>query len=542
VTFGSSDIGRERGILSALNRRRFLQIAGAGIGSAVFSGCGSKGNTLVYGLENDLDDTMDPQVTLFDVTIRVTLNICEPLIWEPEPGRFVPALAESWEVSPDAKTYTFKLKKNVYFHDGTLFNAHAVKFTLDRVADPATMAGQSHDQLGPYDHSEVIDDHTIKVIMKQGYAPLLTLLNGFLGIVSPAAVKKDPAGFARHPVGTGPFVFKEWVRKDHITLVKNPAYSWGSSFFRHTSAPYLDQVIFKIIPERSVRVGTLKSGETHYVEDIDPLAYEDLKTDPKFVVIEKGQSGSGYVLLHNMTSRGPASDLQVRIAIEYAIDREGLNRTVFRGLHRVAASPLMKPTFGYDPSTERIYSFDPAKARQILDAAGWKTGADGIREKSGRKLALEFPIISRPNDRAMAESIQASLRDVGIDLRVNPLERAAYNEERIQNRYDVNIVWFPYGDPDVLRTMFHSANVDAFNRAKYRVPEVDRMLEQAAATIDKTQRADLYAGIQQRVLKDAVAVPLVDTVTHNAKWANVSGDSLDACGSFAYLNDVEIRR
>jgi peptide/nickel transport system substrate-binding protein len=457
-------------------------------------------------------------------------------------AKITPALAESWVVSPDGLTYTFKLRSGVKFHDGTPFNADAVKFTLDRVTDPATMAGQAHDQLGPYDHSEVVDDFTVKVIMRQGYAPLLTNFNGYLGIVSPTAVRKNPAGFARHPVGTGPFIFKEWMPKDHITLVRNPEYNWGSSFFKHTGAPYLDRLIFKMIPERSMRVGTLKTGETHYVEDIDPLAYEDLKSDPRFVVIEKGQPGSGYVLLLNTVSKGPVGEHQVRLAIEYAIDREGFNKSVFHGLHRVAASPLMKPTFGYDSSTEQIYPFDPERARQILDQAGWRAGTGGIREKGGRKLTIDFPVISRPNDKAMAESIQASLRDVGIDVRVNPLERAAYNEERVQNRYDANFVWFPYGDPDVLRTIFHSANINAFNRAKYQVPEVDRMLEEAAATIDAARRADLYARIQQRVLKDAVVVPLVDTITHNAKRAEVQGEYMDALGSYVYLNDVQVRR
>ena len=145
----------------------------------------------------------------------------------------MPGLAEKWDISPDAKTYTFKLKKGVKFHDGTPFNGAAVKFTLDRVVDPATKAGQSHDQLGPYDHTEVVDDYTVKVVMKQPYAPLLTNMNGYLGIVSPTAVQKmGMAEFARHPVGTGPFMFKEWVPKDHVTLVKNPDYNWGSSYLQ----------------------------------------------------------------------------------------------------------------------------------------------------------------------------------------------------------------------------------------------------------------------------------------------------------------------
>ncbi len=563
-----------------VSRRRFLKVMSLGLGAGVLAACGggapttpgaggataapaasgaataapaapaataapaagSSGNSLTYALGFDLDDTMDPQVTNFDSTIRVTLNICEPLVWEPEPGKFVPGLAESWEISDDAKTYTFKLKQGVKFHDGTPFNAEAVKFTFDRVMDPATKAGQSHDQLGPYDHTEIVDDHTVKVVMKQGYAPLLTNLNGYLGIVSPTAVKKDPAAFARAPIGTGPFMFKEWVPKDHITLVKNPDYNWGSSFFKHTGPAYLDEVIFKIIPEGSVRTGALKSGEVQYADDIDPLEYEALKSDKQFVAIEKGQPGSGYVLLLNTTSTGPINDPQVRLAMEYAVDREGLNKSVFQGLNKVAFSPLMQPTFGYDASTQQLYQFDPEKAKQILNAAGWAEGSDGIREKGGQKLAINFPIISRPNDKAMAESIQASLRDVGIDFKITPLERAAYTEARKQNKYDAGFMWFSYGDPDVLRTIFHSANVDAFNRAKYQVPEVDKLLEDAAATTDAAKRKDLYAQVQQRVLKDVVVVPLVDTVTHNAKRAEVTGDYLDSLASYVWLYDVQIKK
>ncbi len=501
------------------------------------------GGSLVYGLSFDVDDTLDPQVTNFDSTIRITLNVCEPLVWEPEPGKFLPGLADSWEISPDAKEYTFKLKQGVKFHDGTPFNAAAVKFTLDRVVDPATKAGQSHDQLGPYDHTEVVDGNTAKVVMKQPYAPLLTNLNGYLGIVSPTAVQKmGLAEFARHPVGSGPFVFKEWVPKDHVTLVKNPDYNWGSSYFKHAGPAYLDDVTFKVIPDQSVRTGTLKTGETHVIDDVDPLEYDTLSKDSRFVVIAKGQPGSGFVLLLNTTSAGPISDPAVRQAMEYGVDREGLNKSVFQGLNKVAWSPLMRPTFGYDPTTESVYSFDPDKAKQLLDAAGWQPGADGVRTKDGQRLEIRFPIISRPRDKAMAESAQASLRDVGIDLLVDPLERAAARDAMDQNRYDVTFMWFSYGDPDVLRTLFHSSNVNAFNRAKYQVPEVDQMLEQAAGLTDQAKRADIYKQVQQRVLKDLVVVPLVDTLTYDAKRAEVTGETLDALASYMWLNDVQLKK
>ena len=175
-------------------------------------------------------------------------------------------------------------------------------------------------------------------------------MNGYLGIVSPTAVQKmGMAEFARHPVGTGPFMFKEWVPKDHVTLVKNPDYNWGSSYFKRTGPAYLDEVTYKIIPEPSVRTGTLKTGETQIIDEVDPLEYDSLSKDPKYGMIAKGQPGSGWVLLLNTTSKGAISDPAIKQAIEYAVDREGLNKAVFQGLNKAAWSPLMRPTFAYDP-------------------------------------------------------------------------------------------------------------------------------------------------------------------------------------------------
>jgi peptide/nickel transport system substrate-binding protein len=541
---------------SRFGRRRLLAGAGVWAGAAALGASGhpllrglgisaaeaaAAGGTLTVG-GTDLDDTLDPQVTNFDSVIRITLNVCEPLVWEPTSGKFVPGLADSWSISPDAKVYTFKLRRGVKFHDGTPFNAEAVKFTMDRVVAAETKAGQSHDQLGPYDHTDVVDDLTARIVMKEGYAPLLTNLNGYLGIVSPTAVKKmGLADFARHPVGTGPFMFKEWVAKDHVTLVRNPDYAWASSLFKHKGLAYLDQLVFKIIPDASVRTGTLKSGETQYINDADPLEIAALRGDKRFAVIERAQPGSGWVLLLNVTGSQQIRDIAVRRAFEWGVDREGLNKTVFNGLMKPAWSPLMRPTLGYDPSIDKMYRYDPAQAKKVLEEAGWKPGADGIREKAGQKLSLNFLIIGRTRDKAMAEAVQASMRDVGVDVQINALERAAFRSQVSQNKYDINFMWFSYGDPDVLRTLFHSSNVGAFNRARYQVPEVDKMLEQAAATIDKTKRLDLYKQIQQRVLRDAICVPLVDTITYNAKRSEVSGDAIDALASYVWMYDIQRR-
>jgi peptide/nickel transport system substrate-binding protein len=513
------------------------------------------GGTLTYGLGFDFDGTLDPQVTNYDSTIRVMLNVCEPLIWMPTATEFKPALAEKWEVSPDGKTYTFYLKKDVKFHDGTPFTADAVKFTFDRVVesrdltaqkkevDPAKTItpGQSFNQIDAYDHAEIVDDHTIKLILSRPFAPFLSGLNGYLGIVSPTAVRKmGLADFGRAPVGTGPFKFKEWVDKDHVTIEKNPDYNWGSSFFKHSGAAYLDSMIYKIIPDDSVRTGTLTSGETQYIDTVDPLQLQDLQDNPDIKVIKQGQPGSGYILLFNVARTGkPAADKNIRQALSYAIDKNAMNQAVWGGIFAPAASALMKPTFAYEPKTEQVYSYDPDKANQLLDEAGWKKNGD-FREKDGQKLAFYWPTQDRPNDKAMATFVQGAFRAVGADVTVDPLERGAMVDKRQAGDYDLSFLWFSYADPDVLRTIFYSGNIGNFNYANYKDPDVDKMLLDAAAATDDATRKELYSKIQLKVLDDAVTIPLADSITYNAKLAKVDGDFLDFLASYVWMNDTHI--
>jgi peptide/nickel transport system substrate-binding protein len=512
------------------------------------------GGSLTYALSFDFDGTLDPQVTNYDSTIRVMLNVCEPLIWMATATDFYPALAESWEVSDDGLTYTFKLKQGVMFHDGTPFNADAVKFTYDRVvegrdltaegkevdAEKVIIPGQSFNQIDAYDHAEIVDDYTIKLILSRPFAPFLTGLNGYLGIVSPTAVEKmGLAEFGRAPVGTGPFKFQEWVDKDHVTLVKNPDYNWGSSFFKNQGAAYLDEMVYKIIPDDAVRTGTLMSGESQYVDSIDPLQLADLQENPDVTIVQLGQPGSGYILLFNVArTESPQADVAVRRALSYALDKEAMNQAVWGGIFSPAASPLMKPTFGYDPKTEEVYSYDPAKAGSLLDEAGWTLNGD-IREKDGKRLEFYWPIQDRPNDNGMATFIQGAFRAVGADVKVEPMEHGAFEEKtREQGDYDLSFMWFSYADPDTLRTIFYSGNIGNFNVGKYNDPDMDKLLLDAAAEIDAEKRAALYSQIQMKVLDEAVTIPLADSITYNAKQTKLEGDFLDFLASYVWMNDA----
>jgi peptide/nickel transport system substrate-binding protein len=552
-----------------MNRRTLLAGSALGAAAGVLAGLptfgatrpliaaaqeAQQGGTLTYGVSFDFDGTLDPQVTNYDSTIRVMLNVCEPLIWMPTATEFYPGLAESWEVSDDGLEYTFILKQGVTFHDGTPFNAEAVQFTYDRVVegrnltdageevDPETVIvpGQSFNQIDAYDHAEIVDDYTIKLVLSRPFAPFLTGLNGYLGIVSPTAVQEmGLAEFGRKPVGTGPFVVQEWVEHDHVTLAKNPDYNWGSSFFENSGAAHLDEMIYKIIPDSAVRTGTLLSGESQYIDEIDPLQLADLQENPEVAIIQQAQPGSGYILLFNLErAEGPQADVAVRQALSYAVDKEALNQAVWGGIYSPAASPLMKPTFGYEPKTEEVYTFDPERAASMLEEAGWVLNGE-IREKEGKTLSFSWPIQDRPDDNGMATFIQGAWRAVGADVVVEPMERGAFVERtREAGDYDLAFMWFSYADPDTLRTIFYSGNIGNFNVGKYSNPEMDQMLLDAAATGDTEERQALYSKIQLQLLDEAVTIPLVDSVTYNAKRANLEGDFLDFLASYVWMNDA----
>ena len=519
---------------------------------------GQPGGTLVYGLGFDVDGTLDPQVTNYDSTIRVTLNICEPLVWQPNATDFIPGLAESWTVSEDGTEYTFVLKQGVTFHDGTPFTAEAVQFTFDRVvagdvaaaggtptvggtpdASMVIVPGQCHDQLGPYDHCEIIDDHTVKVVLKTAFAPFLSGLNGYLGIVSPTAVRTmGLEAFARAPVGTGPFIFQEWIEADHITVTKNPNYTWGSSAFANTGAAYFDSIEFRVIDDISVRTGTVTTDETQYIDSIDGLQLPDLEANSDVTVIKQAQPGAGQLMEMNLIRQTPVAELAVRQAMHFALDKEALNQAAYGGLNLPANSPLMRPTLGYEPMTETLFTYDVAKANQILDEAGWVMNGD-VREKDGVPLELYYPLQEREPDKSTATFLQGAWAEIGLKLNLEVLERGLLRQRiREEGNYDITGIWFSYADPDVLRTIFWSQNIGSFNRSNYNVPEVDGWLEQAAATNDPAQRTALYSQVQMRVLQDVAIIPMVDTFGYNAKASRMQGDVLDFLASYVNLNSA----
>jgi peptide/nickel transport system substrate-binding protein len=509
-----------------------LFAAGCGAGSGpTQSGSGNQasqgvksGGKIVYGAWQD-PDTLDPQRTGLAATGRVIAQVFDTLTaMKAGDSKIYPGLAESWEVSPDGRIYTFKLRKGVKFHDGTPLNAEAVKFTFDRIINPDTKSLSAKGAVGPYEGSEVIDEHTVKLKFSEPYPPFLTLASGAtLGIISPTAANEGYVEFARKPIGSGPFMIKEFVPKSHITLVKNPDYNWAPPIFQHTGPAFLDEIVWKIIPEVGTRMATLDTGETQVIEYLVPEDVKRYQQDKRFQVLLIETPGAPRMNNLN-TQKFPLDDVKVRQAINFATNRQEIVDTLFKGVYDVAYGPMEKATFGYDASLDKMYPFDENKAKQLLEEAGWKVGANNIRTKDGKLLELHFVVAANDQWDEVAQMWQAQLLEVGIDMKLSsesqPAVFATYNKG-VQH---VGQFFFWSPDPVMLYAMFHSKNIPAgFNWSHYSNPEVDQWIEQSMKESDRSAREALVTKINQKVMEDAAIVSIHTKKTVMALDAKLEG-------------------
>jgi peptide/nickel transport system substrate-binding protein len=484
------------------------------------------GGEIIVGLNLE-PDNLDPAVTPFAVSHWVMMNIYDTLVWRANDGSFHPGLAESWEASEDGTVYTFTLREGVTFHDGTPFNADAVKFTFDHIVDPETRSGFAASLLGPYDRTEVLDELTAEVHFTEPYAPFLdSASQAFLGIVSPTAVQADREAFLRNPVGTGFMRFDEWVLNDHISLSRNPDYNWSSPLFDHTGPAYLERVTFRFYPDSPTRLVALEAGDVNLIQTPLYNEIQRLGDDPRFEVNEVMNPGLPVVVFLD-TTVAPTDDVAVRQAINFALDRELIVLTGMFGVTRPAYGPLWETTPYYSSEVETLYSYDPDRARELLDEAGWVPGGDGIREKDGQRLTVTLTAtdFTSPFD----ETSQSLLQEVGIELDLLPMTVAASFEAIANSEVNAAPQAWVSSDPVVLTNLFHSRNISGgFAWSKYSDPQLDELLERGESTINEEERASIYAEIQRIIMENALLIPYYGnpeaTTAYDSQYQGVKQD------------------
>ncbi|MEK4276099.1 ABC transporter substrate-binding protein [Paenibacillus sp. FSL R7-0026] len=501
----------------------------------------AEGGNLTFALATS-PDTLDPHRSGLAVTVRAIRTIYDNLVVQLPDGSIRPWLATEWSVSEDGKSYTFKLREGVKFHDGTPFNAEAVKYNLDRVIDPATKAANSLALIRPYSSSEVIDEYTIKVNLESpSQAFLGNLSQALLGIVSPTAAQKYGDQLGKNPVGTGPYTFVKWDENADIVVAKNNDYNWGPETVENKAAPHVDTITFKIVPEEATRIGSVQSSQVLAAETVPPQNIAALKSDPNQQLLQANTVGLPYTLFFNLR-KAPWDDVKVRQAVQSAVDVESIVKTLYLGNYERAWSALSPGILGYDASLEGSINPDINKANQLLDEQGWVKGADGIRAKDGQKLTLRYvdgsPNREKRND--IAAIIQQQLKQVGIAVEVEITKDIA---TVIYQNWDYDL----YGnsqvnsDPNALYAFYHtSAEGERPTLSGLSDPKIDELLERGAVETDPDKRVQIYNQIQQYLIEQAVILPIYVFPYTVAASKKVEGIKFDSLG-YPLFNDVRIQ-
>ena len=500
------------------------------------------GGTLVIGLDQE-PPTLDPHASPSAVTYQIIASVTESLLYRGRDGKLVPWLAESWTVSKDGKSVTFKLRRDVKFHDGTAFDAETVKVNFDRIVDPKFKAGGARAQLAGYAGSKVVDRYTVHVSFEAPYAPFVTYAAaGTLSMISPKAMRELGDEVHKRPVGSGPFMVKEYVAKDHATIVRSPGYARKAPWSDRTGPALLDTIVWKFVPEHGTRVTTLESGETQGIYFIPAQALPRLEGNAGFRVEKMPWPGVPRIWLLNVT-KPPMDDLRVRRAINHALDKDGMLASVFKGIALKASTPLTAVMMDEPSLRQAAYAYDPAKAKALLDEAGWKAGTDGMRAKGGSRLEIVLNAIEYGGgpDPA-AQLVQASLQEVGIAVRIKAQARPPWYEDNYRCATHGPIMFLRASDPDGLYSLFHSSLVGSnFNWSCVKNAKLDQLLADGRGESDPAKRRTIYRDVQKLVLDDAMAAPLVDDLAVWAFRANVQETKYNF-NAYPVLSDAFIKK
>ncbi|MBW8724360.1 MAG: glutathione ABC transporter substrate-binding protein GsiB [Inquilinus limosus] len=424
--------------------------------------------------------------------------------------KLVPLLAESYTVSDDTKQYTFVLRQGVKFQDGTDFNAQAVKVSLERLANPENKL-KRQSLLSMLDHVEVVDDHTVKVLLKEPFGALVnTLAHPGTMIISPAALEKYGKDIGRNPVGTGPFSFKSWSA-DTLDAVRNDSYWKG--------APKVDGVTIRSVPENGSRMAMLQTGEAQFITPVPPEMVKVIKANANLSVVERPSIVNFYVALN--TRKKPFDDVRVRQALNYAVDRNAFCKVVLSGFCEPADSPMPPPLKFY--AKQGVWPYDPAKAKALLAEAGYADGFETVLWSANSTTSV----------RAI-QFLQQQLAEIGVKVQVTPLESGVLSQKiwSVQTPEDATVQMYyggwssSTGDADwALRPLLWGKGFPPklFNVAYYSNPEVDSALEAAVATADEAKRAEAYAKVQVQVWQDAPWIDLAVEHVLSAQAKDLSG-------------------
>jgi peptide/nickel transport system substrate-binding protein len=465
-------------------------------------------------------NSLDPRIGSDETSQRAHQLIYDNLLALDDQLKVVGGLASSWEQT-DPLTYIIHLRQDVRFHDGHELTADDVVYTFNCFIDPKFVSPRK----GAYrtlDHVDAIDPFTVRFVLKEPFGSFP------IQLVMPVVPKGAGPELRDHPVGTGPYQFVDFAVDDHLALKAFPGYFRGR--------PSNDGVVLKVVPDEIMRALELRKGTVDMVvNDLSPDVIHQLAEEKSVTIAESPGTDYAYV---GINMRDPImKDRRVRYALGYAIDRQAIVDHLRRGLARPAIGILPPASWAYDDSVFQ-FTHDPAKARALLDEAGYRDpDGDGPQPR----LRLSLKVSTNEFIRLQAAVIQQDLKNVGIDLDVRSYEFATLYADVLKGNFQMfTLQWVGVSDPDMLRRVFHSKQMppNGFNRGYYENPEVDRLIDAAMAATTDADRRQLYGQAQRVVAADAPYISLWYKTNVAVSRTQLEGVKLTPSAEFTFLRDV----
>jgi peptide/nickel transport system substrate-binding protein len=525
----------------------FLLMAGAAPSALAAS-------TFVWGAQGE-PVCLDPAIITDGITHRVTTQIFEGLAkFKGATTEVVPALAERWDASADGTVWTFTLRKDVKFHDGTPFDAKAVvwnferwRFTKHPQHETQLKAGQSFEyygkQFGGFDDKslitkvEAVNPTTVRFTLREPQGPFLANLAVFTFVLpSPAAIEKWGTESCKHPVGTGPFRFVEWKPNQEVILEANPDY-WNKA-----AAPKVQRVVIRTIKDSSQRLAALKAGEIHGMEGLNPDDVKVVRADPNLQILLRPTNTTGYLAFNYKVKE--FQDKRVRQAIAHAVNKQGIVNALYGGTGLPATQFQPPPLWGHNKDL-KDYPYSPDRAGALLKEAGFGQGLKEITWEDGRKEPLPFWYmpVSRPyypNPKEIAEAMAADLAKVGITVKLQTIDWAAYLDKRKKGELPLYMLGWTgdNGDPDNFVCYFF-CNPGASTEGFYSNKPLAEVLLQAQKLTDPEKRAPLYRKAEQMIHDDAARLFIANNQPPLAFSKKVKGYVPNPTNT-EYFNTVQV--
>ncbi len=505
-----------------------------------------KGGTLVFGRGAD-SVGLDPAYETDGNSFMVCDNILEALVfYADESTALEPGLAESWDIAPDGMTYTFHLRKGVKFHDGTAFNADAVVFSIGRMMKEPNVKFMNPDMKLPAQERppeywlqmemdktvgaiEAKDEHTVVFKLNRVDAPFLANMGmDFADIISPTAFMKNPKEFLRNPVGTGPFTFVQWIKDDRIVLEKFADY-WDKN-----GGPYLDKVVFRSIPENSVRFLELKTGNIHICQFPNAADIPLAKKDPNLQIISQPGMNIGYLSFNH--TKKLWQDVHMRRAIAYAINRKAIVDNIYQGMGEVAKNPIPPTMWGYNKEIED-FPYDPELAKKELEAAGYPEGK-GLPEITLWSMPVPRPY--NPEGLKVGVAMISDLAKVGINARIVSYDWGTYLKRQREQPEDMDLFQLGWtgdnGDPDNFLAVLFDGLADPSVRTQWKNEEYHKLMQAGKQTVDQTRDRKSYQNALKLIHDEAAVISVAHSTVIWPALNNVMNFKLHPTASVRMKN------